>query len=98
MTDLTRRSMLGTAAAASAASVAPLGATPALAAAPLIGEQAPSFYRYRVGDYEITVVADGATTRPLDDNFILNQKKEDVNAALAAAFMEKDRITIRYSP
>ena len=98
MTEITRRSMIGTAAAVGAATVAPLGATPALAAAPLIGEQAPSFYRYKVGDYEITVVADGATTRPLDDNYILNQKKEDVNAALAAAFMEKDKITIRYSP
>lgn len=98
MTEITRRSMIGTAAAAGAATVAPLGATPALAAAPLIGEQGPSFYRYKVGDYEITVVSDGATTRPLDDNYILNQKKEDVNAALAAAFMEKDKITIRYSP
>jgi glyoxylase-like metal-dependent hydrolase (beta-lactamase superfamily II) len=98
MTEITRRSVLGTAAAVGAASVAPLGAKPALAAAPPVGKQAASFYRYKVGDYEITVVTDGATTSPLSDNFVINQTKDNVNAALAAAFMEKDKVTIRYSP
>ena len=76
----------------------PINSEPAHASAPAANQQAPGFYRYKVGDYEITVVTDGATTRPLDANFIINQKKEDVSAALAAAFMEKDKVTIRYSP
>jgi glyoxylase-like metal-dependent hydrolase (beta-lactamase superfamily II) len=98
MTEVTRRSMLTSTAAVGAAAVAPISSSPALAAAPPAGSQASGFYRYKVGDYEITVVTDGATTRPLDENFIINQKKEDVNAALAAAFLEKDKVTIRYSP
>src|SRR4051794_40878302 len=98
MTEITRRSVLGTAAAVGAASVAPLGAKPALAAAPPVGKQAASFYRYKVGDYEITVVTDGATTSPLAENFVLNRSKEAVNAALAAAFLDQDKVTISYAP
>ena len=98
MTELTRRSVLASTAAVGAAAVTPISASPASATAPPAGTQASGFYRYKVGDYEITVVTDGSTTRPLEDNFIINQKKEDVSAALAAAFMEKDKITIRYSP
>ena len=98
MTELTRRSVLASTAAVGAAAVTAISPSPASAAALPAGTQASGFYRYKVGDYEITVVTDGANTRPLDDNYVINQKKEDVNAALAAAFMEKDKITIRYSP
>jgi glyoxylase-like metal-dependent hydrolase (beta-lactamase superfamily II) len=98
MTELTRRSMLGGAAMIGAAAMTPMHNAPVSAAAPPSGKQAASFYRYKVGDYEITVVTDGSTTNPLADGFIINQKKEDVQAALAAAFMDKDKITIRYSP
>lgn len=98
MTELTRRSMLASTAAVGAAAMAPIHAMPALAAAPQTGKQTAGYYRYKVGSYEITVVTDGSTTNPLPDNFVTNQKKEDVNSALAAAFMEKDKITIRYSP
>jgi glyoxylase-like metal-dependent hydrolase (beta-lactamase superfamily II) len=98
MTELTRRSMITHAAAVGAATLAPFNVSPSLAAAPPAGKQAAGFYRYKVGDYEITVVTDGSTTNPLADGFITNQKKDDVNAALAAAFMDKDKITIRYSP
>jgi len=98
MTELTRRSVLASTAVVGAAVVTPISASPASAAAPPAGTQASGFYRCKVGDYEITVVTDGSTTRPLEDNFIINQNKEAVNAALAAGFMEKDKVTIRYSP
>ena len=98
MTELTRRSMLTSAAALGATAMTPINSEPAHASVPVANQQAPGFYRYKVGDYEITVVTDGANTRPLEGNFIINQKKEDVSAALAAAFMEKDKVTIRYSP
>jgi glyoxylase-like metal-dependent hydrolase (beta-lactamase superfamily II) len=96
MTEMTRRSMLGTAAAVGATSLAPLNAAPA--AAPPAGNQLAGHYRYKVGDYEITVVTDGATTSPLPENFVINQTKDDVNAALAAAFLDKDKVTISYAP
>jgi glyoxylase-like metal-dependent hydrolase (beta-lactamase superfamily II) len=98
MTKMTRRSVLGTAAAVGATSLAPLNATSAATAAAPAGRHVAGHYRYRVGDYEITVVTDGATTRPLEDGFIINQKKEDVQAALAAAFLDQDKVTIPYSP
>jgi glyoxylase-like metal-dependent hydrolase (beta-lactamase superfamily II) len=98
MTEITRRTMLGSAAAVGAAAMASTQTTPATAAAPAANQQAPGFYRYKVGSYEVTVVTDGSTTRKLEPGFITNQKIEDVQAALAAAFMDKDNVTIRYSP
>ena len=56
MIQLTRRSLLTGAAAATA--IAPLAASlPARAAAPPAGAQAPGWYRYKVGSFEVTVVA-----------------------------------------
>jgi hypothetical protein len=54
MTVLTRRGMLGGAAAIAVGSLS--GTPPARAAAPLIGKQGPSFYRYKVGDFEVTAL------------------------------------------
>jgi hypothetical protein len=34
-------------------------ATPVLAAAPMVKNQAPGFYRLRVGNFEVTVLSDG---------------------------------------
>ena len=61
MTVLTRRSMLsGAATAVAATTLTPFAPNaPASAAAPVAGKRAPGFYRYKVGDYEITIVNDG---------------------------------------
>jgi glyoxylase-like metal-dependent hydrolase (beta-lactamase superfamily II) len=67
-------------------------------AAPLTGKQAPGYYRYLVGSYEVTVVTDGVNARPLPDNFILNATRNDINAALAAAYLEPDKLAVPYSP
>ena len=63
MTELSRRHILTGAAAAAA--IVPFAAPSAHAAAPLSGRQAPSFYRSKLGDFEITVVSDGARAIPL---------------------------------
>src|ERR1700731_1014480 len=60
MTVFTRRTLLTGAAVAGPAAFGPLATVPAGAAAPAAGKQAPSFYRYKVGSHEITVVSDGA--------------------------------------
>ena len=97
MTLLTRRAVLAGAAATTALS--PLAASPpAQAAAPLAGKQAPGWYRYKVGSIEITAVTDGARSNPLTDTFIRNVKKDDVNKVLEANHMEKDKITVPYTP
>jgi glyoxylase-like metal-dependent hydrolase (beta-lactamase superfamily II) len=98
MTVLTRRTLLTGTAAAGAAALGSLPSAPAFAAAPPAGKQAPAFYRYKVGSHEVTVVSDGARTFPLGDTFVLNAKKDEVAAALEAAYMPKDKMTIVFNP
>ena len=86
---LTRRRLLTTAAAAAA--LAPLAAAlPSRAAAPPAGTQAPGWYRYKVGSFEITVATDGVNRFKLPDNLVTNVQREEVNAALVAAHREPD--------
>ena len=99
MNHLTRRTILTGAAAASAATaLTPLAHSPAGAAAPLATTQAPGWYRYNVGSYQITAVTDGKRSFKLPDTFVINAKKDQVNEALLAAHMEKDMMTIPYTP
>jgi glyoxylase-like metal-dependent hydrolase (beta-lactamase superfamily II) len=98
MTDLTRRSMLTGAAVAGAAMLTPLAPPSVKAAAPLADKQAAGFYRYKVGSFEITVVTDGANTMKLPDELVLNASKDQVNSALAAAYMDKDIFVGPYNP
>src|SRR5881227_134634 len=83
--ELTRRHALAGAAALAATPLLP--AIPAKAAAPVADKQAPSFYRYKVGDIQVNAIFDGTTTFDLADNFVLNAKKDEVNAALDKAFL-----------
>src|SRR6202051_5279226 len=94
--ELTRRHAMAGAAVIAARPV--LSSLPASAAAPVADRQAPSFYRYKVGDIQVTVVSDGRFTFPLEDSFITNAKKEEVNAALEKAFMPRDMMTIYFAP
>ena len=94
--ELTRRHALAGAAALAASPL--LSNAPAEAAAPLADKQAPSFYRYKVGDIQVTVVSDGKNVFPLTDSFITNAKKEEVGAALEKAFLPKDMFTIYFAP
>jgi glyoxylase-like metal-dependent hydrolase (beta-lactamase superfamily II) len=95
--QISRRTLL--AGTAGAAATVGLGSTaPGNAAAPVSDRQAPGVYRYKVGDAEVTVVADGARTFKLEDGFIPNAKREDINKALEAAYMPKDQMTIVFNP
>ena len=94
--DLSRRdTLLGTAALAAAPLMT---STQVKAAAPVADKQAPSFYRYKVGDIVVTVVSDGKNVFQLSDAFIPNAKREDINAALEKAFMPRDVVTIWFAP
>ena len=96
MTSLTRRNLLAGTAAAAAFTIAP--STGAHAAAPAAGKQAPGFYRYKVGDIEITVVTDGVNRGKLLENFVTNVKEEEVKAALAAAYKDRDIFDNTFTP
>jgi glyoxylase-like metal-dependent hydrolase (beta-lactamase superfamily II) len=94
--ELSRRHALAGAAALAATPLVP--STPVKAAAPIADKQAPSFYRYKVGDIQVTVVSDGRNTFALDDNFVTNAKKDEVAAALTQAFLPHDTMTIYFAP
>jgi hypothetical protein len=97
--DLTRRHLVAGTSATIATALAPLAIySPAFATAPQAAKQAPGFYRYKVGAFEITVVTDGAATFPLPDKFVQNHPKSEVQAALAAYYQPTDTVTVPFTP
>lgn len=72
-------------------------ASPALAKAPLAGTQAPSFFRFKIGDIEVTALHDGEAARPLDASFVRNAPLEDVQKVLANNFLPTDKLTISFT-
>ncbi len=91
MTDLTRRTMLA------GASLAAASALPAQAAAPASGKQAPSIYRYRVGEMELTAIYDGVWYRPIDEKFIRKANYADVQRAMSDAFMPEAKLATPFT-
>lgn len=87
---LLRRTLL----AAAATSVATGGAL--AAPPPQAAGQAPSFFRYRVGDLQLTAIHDGMAYRPLD-GFVPNAPPGALQQALADAFMPTDRVPITFT-
>ena len=97
MTKLTRRHLFSTVAGlGAAAAFCPINA--AQASAPPAGKQNAGFYRYKVGDIEVTVVTDGANTFKFADNHLTNKTRDDLNKALETAFYPKDLMTTPYNP
>ena len=95
MTALTRRTLLGGAAAATAASS--LIGMPAQAAAPMLGKQGPSFYRYKVGDFEVTALSEGSVRNANVKNMAVNKELPDIEKALSAAFLPTDAVTNQFT-
>jgi glyoxylase-like metal-dependent hydrolase (beta-lactamase superfamily II) len=86
-------------AAATASAPTPLASAPAaFADTPFAGTWAPSFYRSKLGDFEITVVGDGARPIPLPPVFVRNVSNEVVLAAAEAAGMPKGSIVAPFNP
>ncbi len=94
MIDLSRREAFMTAAAATALATSGMSA-PALAQAAATG-QAPGFYRYKVGDMTVTAINDGFAQRPLE-GFIRNAELSAVQAAMGAAFLPTNTLSISFT-
>ncbi len=97
--DLSRRQLLAGTALAGTALATASTALPkaALAAAPQSGQQGPGFYRYKVGNYEVTAVNDGTWFLKLNPGFVRNAEFGDVQKALSDAFLPTDAIPIPFT-
>jgi len=100
---VTRRTLLAVAPAASALSFAgPTRAQGRSASAPQSGaapasQQAPGFYRYKVGDIELTAIHDGSAPRPLE-GFIRNVDLGDVRKAAEEMYLPGDAFQNTFTP
>jgi glyoxylase-like metal-dependent hydrolase (beta-lactamase superfamily II) len=70
----------------------------ARASAPISNQQAPGYYRFKLGEYEITILHDGARTFPLPDGFVTNVQKDQALAAAGEAFMPPGKVTVPFNP
>ncbi|MBV9079033.1 MAG: MBL fold metallo-hydrolase [Methylobacteriaceae bacterium] len=96
---ITRRTVLASTpalAAAAATTEAVSQASPTGASGATVG-QAPGFYRYKVGEIEVTAVHDGFANRPLE-GLVRNAELGDVKAAMADAFLPTDVLPITFTP
>jgi glyoxylase-like metal-dependent hydrolase (beta-lactamase superfamily II) len=93
----TRRTILATppvlAAGAAGSAHAQVTATGAASAATA---QAPGFYRFKVGEIEVTAVYDGFANRPLE-GFVRNAELADVKKAMAEAFLPENALPISFT-
>ncbi len=85
MLNMSRRGFLASAAVAAAFGLSSRLAlvSPALGETPL--EPTNGFYKYKVGDIEVTAVYDGIWRKPHDPTFIRNASVEETKEALAKA-------------
>lgn len=63
-----------------------------LAKAPIVGAQAPSFYRLKLGDYEVTALSDGTIKLPMAKIY-RNIKEKDAETYLEGHFQAGDAET-----
>jgi glyoxylase-like metal-dependent hydrolase (beta-lactamase superfamily II) len=96
MPDLSRRTVLAGAAAAAAAPLATVSSVHA--AAPPSGKQVPSYYRYKVGDFEVTAILDGVRQVKLETSPARNAKLEEVQAFLRANYLRTDQVGYYFHP
>ncbi len=95
-----RRSLLaGAAGTAAIAAVSSRLSSPASAAAPMMGTSKPTHNRFKLGDFEITTLYDGAVKIPkVHPIFGKNQKIEDVKAHLVENHLPPDKMAISFTP
>lgn len=98
--DLSRRALLAAGGALAVAPVAnALRANPAAAAAPMLGRDEPTHYRFKLGDFEVTMIADSDAF--VDGPWPLiggNTKQADVQQLMQANLLPPDRYRPGFTP
>lgn len=91
-----RRAVIaGAGALATAATIGLPGLAPAHAQGVPVN-QAPGFYRYKIGDITLTAINDGFARRPLE-GFVRNAELADVKKAMEQAFLPPDALSISFT-
>ncbi len=98
--ELSRRDLFkGTAAAGVGLAAGGLATAPAKAAAPLLGPERPGFYRFDLGDFEVTTLLDGAIQlegpHPI---FGENVDAAEVRALAEKNFLPPEQMAISFAP
>jgi glyoxylase-like metal-dependent hydrolase (beta-lactamase superfamily II) len=92
---VSRRSLLGGAAALGAASaLAGIAPRSSLAKAPMANAQAPYWYRFKLGALEVTVVSDGPLPLGEPSGSFLGVSKADVGKMLTDNFLPADNVVL----
>jgi glyoxylase-like metal-dependent hydrolase (beta-lactamase superfamily II) len=96
--SFSRRQFMATAAAAAATPAVLSVSTTAQAAAPMVGKQVPAFYRFKVGDFEVTTLHDGLLKVANPNTMIVNKTPDEIGAALDAAGVPRDNVQNPFVP
>ncbi|HZO46485.1 MAG TPA: MBL fold metallo-hydrolase [Xanthobacteraceae bacterium] len=92
--QISRRRLLASAAAAGLASITS-DLRPAFAKAPMANTPSPSFYRFKLGAFELTAVSDGPLQMgPPAGGVFTETSKEDLTKALADNFLPTDNVAM----
>lgn len=90
---LSRRHLLAGAATLSATGLV-AGSHPAFARAPMLNTQAPYWYRFKLGDAEVTVASDGPLPLGEPSSSFLGTSKEEVAKMLSDNFLATDNVVL----
>ena len=91
MAAISRRELL------TGSTAAVLAGHTAFAAAPQANAQGPGVYRSKLGDFQLTALYDGTWFLKIDEEFVRNASRADVNTALAAAFLPPSVLPISFT-
>jgi glyoxylase-like metal-dependent hydrolase (beta-lactamase superfamily II) len=94
---VSRRTLIAAGAAALAMPALPGASGSAHAAAPMLGTQAPGFFRWKVGTFEVTALHDGVVRGPVEQGRIPNAPLDEVKKLLAANFMSTEVATNHFT-
>jgi len=95
---ISRRQCMATAASAAAAPAVLNASHTAHAAAPMVGKQVPAFYRFKVGDFEVTTLHDGILKVANPNTMITNKSPDEIAAALDSAGVPRDNVQNPFVP
>jgi len=94
MTVLDRRAFVAGSTLCAGAAILP---RPSAARASAAVTQGPGVYRYSLGNYQLTALYDGVWYVPIDEKFVRNASGDEVNEALAAAFLPPKILPVSFT-